>query len=91
MVLPFPAATDDHQRENAEVFAAAGACRIVDEREVEGRLDNQLAQLAIELATDHRQRVRMAQAMTTLARPQATRRVARSIAALLESRQLVVA
>jgi UDP-N-acetylglucosamine--N-acetylmuramyl-(pentapeptide) pyrophosphoryl-undecaprenol N-acetylglucosamine transferase len=91
VVLPFPAATDDHQRENAEVFAAAGACRIVDEREVEGRLDNQLAQLAIELATDHRQRVRMAQAMTTLARPQATRRVARSITALLESRQLVVA
>jgi UDP-N-acetylglucosamine--N-acetylmuramyl-(pentapeptide) pyrophosphoryl-undecaprenol N-acetylglucosamine transferase len=91
VVLPFPAATDDHQRENAEVFAAAGACRMVDEREVEGRLDNQLAQLAIELAADHRQRVRMAQAMTALARPQATRRVARSIAALLESRQLVVA
>jgi UDP-N-acetylglucosamine--N-acetylmuramyl-(pentapeptide) pyrophosphoryl-undecaprenol N-acetylglucosamine transferase len=89
VVLPFPAATDDHQRQNAEVFATAGACRIVDEREVEGRLDNQLAQLAIELAGDHRQRVRMAQAMTALARPQATRRVARSIAALLQSKQLV--
>lgn len=91
VVLPFPAATDDHQLQNAEVFAAAGACRIVDEREVEGRLDNQLAELAIELASNHPQRVRMAQAMTTLARPQATRRVARSIAALLQSRQLVVA
>ncbi len=91
IVLPYPAATDDHQRKNADAFVAAGACRLVDEREVQGRLDNRLAQLAIELASDHRQRVRMAQAMTALARPQATRRVARSIAALLQARQLAVA
>ena len=58
---------------------------------MEGRLDNQLAELTIELAGDHRQRVRMAQAMTALARPQATRRVARTIVALLQSRQLSVA
>jgi UDP-N-acetylglucosamine--N-acetylmuramyl-(pentapeptide) pyrophosphoryl-undecaprenol N-acetylglucosamine transferase len=91
IVLPYPAATDDHQRKNAERFAAAGACRILDEREVKGRLDNALAQLTIELLGDHRQRVRMAQSMTSLARPLATRRVARSIAALLQSRQLAVA
>jgi UDP-N-acetylglucosamine--N-acetylmuramyl-(pentapeptide) pyrophosphoryl-undecaprenol N-acetylglucosamine transferase len=91
IVLPYPAATDDHQRKNADAFSAAGACRILDEREVHGRLDNQLAHLTIELASDHRQRVRMAQAMTSLARPQATRRVARSIAALLQARQLAVA
>jgi UDP-N-acetylglucosamine--N-acetylmuramyl-(pentapeptide) pyrophosphoryl-undecaprenol N-acetylglucosamine transferase len=89
IVLPYPAATDDHQRRNADAFAAAGACRIVDEREVQGRLDNHLMDLTIELASDHRQRVRMAQAMTTLARPQATRRVARSIVEILQSRQLI--
>lgn len=91
IVLPFPAATDDHQRKNAEAFSAAGACRILDEREVSGRLDNRLAEVTIELAGDHRQRVRMAQGMTSLARPQATRRVARTIVALLQSRQLSVA
>jgi len=89
IVLPYPAATSDHQRKNADVFAEAGACRIIDEREVEGRLDDHVARAAIELASDQRQRVRMAQAMTGLARPQATQQVARSIAALLEARAAV--
>ncbi len=91
IVLPYPAAKDDHQRKNADVFAAAGGCRILDERDVQGRLDNRLAQLTIELASDHRQRVRMAQAIAALARPHATRRVARWIAALLQARQLTAA
>ncbi len=91
IVLPFPEATDDHQRKNAEAFVAAGACRLLDERQVQGRLDNRLAEETIELASDHRQRVRMAQGMAALARPQATRRVARTIVALLQSRQLSVA
>ena len=89
IVLPYPAATDDHQRKNADVFADAGACRTVDQREVQGRLDDRLAQVTIELASDDRQRVRMAQAMLGLARPHATSHVAQSIARLLESRAAV--
>ncbi len=91
IVLPYPTAADNHQRKNADVFAAAGAARTVDEREVTGRLDNQLAKTIIELASNAPQRVRMAQAMTTLAHPQATRQVARSIAILLEAQQLAAA
>jgi UDP-N-acetylglucosamine--N-acetylmuramyl-(pentapeptide) pyrophosphoryl-undecaprenol N-acetylglucosamine transferase len=90
-VLPLPSAASDHQRKNADVFDAAGACRTIDERELEGRLDNCLSQAFVELASDHPQRVRMAQAMAGLARPRATRRVARSIRALVESRKLAVA
>ena len=88
ILLPFPHASDDHQRKNAEVFAAAGAAKALDERALVGRLDNHLAVAIGELAGAPRVRVRMAQAMTRLARPDATRRVARSIGALLESSRL---
>jgi UDP-N-acetylglucosamine--N-acetylmuramyl-(pentapeptide) pyrophosphoryl-undecaprenol N-acetylglucosamine transferase len=91
IVLPHPAAPNDHQRKNAEVFAAAGACRTIDQRAPSGRLDDHLAQTIIELAGDHPQRVRMAQAMRSLARPGATRDVARSIAALVSARSIPAA
>ena len=48
---PIPRATDDHQRKNADVFAAAGAAMTLDERELHGRLDNHLASAIVELAT----------------------------------------
>ena len=85
ILLPFPKATDNHQRKNADVFTAAGACKTLDERELSGRLDNHLTRAVVELTTAHPQRVRMAHAMTRLARPDATRRVAQSIGALLRS------
>jgi UDP-N-acetylglucosamine--N-acetylmuramyl-(pentapeptide) pyrophosphoryl-undecaprenol N-acetylglucosamine transferase len=88
ILLPFPKATDNHQRKNADVFSAAGACKTLDERELSGRLDNHLAQAVVELATSHPERVRMAHAMTRLARPDATRRVAQSIGTLLQSTEL---
>ncbi|MEX0677842.1 MAG: undecaprenyldiphospho-muramoylpentapeptide beta-N-acetylglucosaminyltransferase [Pirellulales bacterium] len=91
IVLPYPAATDDHQRKNADVFAAAGACRTIDQRDLAGRLDDHLARAVIELASDHPQRIRMAQALSGLARPQATRHVSRSIAALLAARPITAA
>ena len=91
ILLPFPKATDNHQRRNADVFSAKGACKTLDERELDGRLDNHLAAAVVELATAHPLRVRMAHAMTQLARPEATRRVAKSIAALLHSTRLATA
>jgi UDP-N-acetylglucosamine--N-acetylmuramyl-(pentapeptide) pyrophosphoryl-undecaprenol N-acetylglucosamine transferase len=35
VLVPYPHAADDHQRQNAEVFAAAGGCVIVDPRDPE--------------------------------------------------------
>ena len=34
VLIPFPGATDDHQRRNAEVLAGAGAAVLMDEREL---------------------------------------------------------
>ena len=50
------APADDHQRKNADVFAAAGAARTLDEREPSGRLDNHLAAAVVELASGHAER-----------------------------------
>ncbi len=88
ILLPFPLATNNHQRKNADVFTATGAAKTLDERELSGRLDNHLAGAVVELANDPRRRAGMAEAMRGLARPDATRHVARSVATLLEFREL---
>ena len=87
ILLPFPRATDNHQRKNADVYSEAGAARALDERELSGRLDNHLAGSVVELATNHAGRFQMAQAMSRLARPQATARVGRAIWAILANQQ----
>jgi UDP-N-acetylglucosamine--N-acetylmuramyl-(pentapeptide) pyrophosphoryl-undecaprenol N-acetylglucosamine transferase len=83
VLLPYPQATGDHQRKNAEVFVAAGGAKIIDQREVVGRLDNHLAQVVIELATNEALRATMADASSRMARPNATRRVTKSLVTLL--------
>ena len=47
VVLPYPHATDDHQAANARHFAAGGGCVTIDQRDVSGRLDDQLADLLL--------------------------------------------
>ncbi len=88
ILLPYPAAADDHQRKNAEVYCHAGGCALLDERELDGRLDNHLADAVSELAGAHRIRVRMAQAMQRLARPDATQAVVRTIGSLFAGRSM---
>jgi UDP-N-acetylglucosamine--N-acetylmuramyl-(pentapeptide) pyrophosphoryl-undecaprenol N-acetylglucosamine transferase len=83
ILLPYPHAADDHQRANADVFAAAGACRVLDQRELADRLDNQLAALVSDLAGDMALRSRMSEAMLRQARPHAARLVVKAIANLL--------
>jgi UDP-N-acetylglucosamine--N-acetylmuramyl-(pentapeptide) pyrophosphoryl-undecaprenol N-acetylglucosamine transferase len=73
LVCPYPHATNDHQRRNAVEFAAAGACIIADERELN---DQGLATAVLRLLADGRQREQMSLAMRLLARPHAARRVA---------------
>jgi UDP-N-acetylglucosamine--N-acetylmuramyl-(pentapeptide) pyrophosphoryl-undecaprenol N-acetylglucosamine transferase len=89
ILLPYPRATHDHQRKNADWYVEHNAARSLHERELTGRLDTHLAGALCDLAAAHRVRVRMAHAMTMLARPDATARVARSIGVVLESGQLV--
>jgi UDP-N-acetylglucosamine--N-acetylmuramyl-(pentapeptide) pyrophosphoryl-undecaprenol N-acetylglucosamine transferase len=76
VMIPYPHATDDHQRLNAEPFVAAGAARMIDERTIAGRLDDELVTVLNELIIQPKQRQAMSLAMYELARPDAAWQVA---------------
>jgi UDP-N-acetylglucosamine--N-acetylmuramyl-(pentapeptide) pyrophosphoryl-undecaprenol N-acetylglucosamine transferase len=80
ILVPFPAATDDHQRQNARVFAGAGAAVIVEERDLTGV---SLAAVAGDLIADADRRSTMARAMRTLARPDAASRIVECVLSLV--------
>ena len=79
MLLPWPKAADDHQRKNAEVFAAAGAAGLLDGRDVKVRLDNAIAEQLALIIRDSARRKQMAAAMQSLARPNAAWHIASMI------------
>ena len=73
ILVPLATSSDDHQRKNAEVFVAAGAAVVIDERELKtAALSDALAAL---LADTERRR-RMKDAAGKLARPDAAQRIA---------------
>lgn len=73
ILVPFPYAADDHQRRNAEAFAAAGAARMVLDRELTGR---RLFEEVTALAGEPGLLERMGEAARRLAKPGAARRAA---------------
>jgi UDP-N-acetylglucosamine--N-acetylmuramyl-(pentapeptide) pyrophosphoryl-undecaprenol N-acetylglucosamine transferase len=83
LLLPWPKAANNHQRANAEVYAAAGAAQMLDAREVTGRLDNAIAGWLAPLLHDPARREQMASAIQALARPNAAWHVAVMINQLL--------
>lgn len=70
--IPFPHATDDHQRRNAEALLGAGACRMLLERELSGE---RLAREITELVDDRERLAAMGEAARSLARPDAAARI----------------
>ena len=66
VLLPYPQAANNHQRKNANVYVAAGAACLLDEREVTGRLDDRLAELLDRVFNDSNGRAIMAHAMRVL-------------------------
>ena len=80
LLVPFPHAADNHQTANAKVYAAAHACRMVDETQQTGALDAALARELDSLVSDHHLRVEMGRNMQKLARPQAAAQIAGAIA-----------
>ena len=83
ILVPYPHATADHQRRNAEWMAAGGAALVVDDAALSGAL---LGRLVAELLGDDERRARMAAASRRLGRPDATQRVADTIEALMETK-----
>jgi UDP-N-acetylglucosamine--N-acetylmuramyl-(pentapeptide) pyrophosphoryl-undecaprenol N-acetylglucosamine transferase len=72
VLVPFPAATDDHQRRNAEVLDRAGAAVLLHERDLTA---DRLADVTADLVGDRGRRGRMANAMRAFARPDAAARI----------------
>jgi UDP-N-acetylglucosamine--N-acetylmuramyl-(pentapeptide) pyrophosphoryl-undecaprenol N-acetylglucosamine transferase len=83
LLVPFPAATDDHQRKNASVLETAGAAAVVDERELSG---GRLAGTIGELLGDTGRLAAMGAAMRRFARPDAARVIVDRLDALVAAR-----
>jgi UDP-N-acetylglucosamine--N-acetylmuramyl-(pentapeptide) pyrophosphoryl-undecaprenol N-acetylglucosamine transferase len=72
VLVPFPAATDDHQRKNASVLAAAGAAVMVEEREMP---DGRLPDVILSLLRERERLSSMSSAMHQFAKPDAAARI----------------
>lgn len=72
LLVPYPYAADDHQTRNAEVFARAGAAKLLQERDLDA---GKLAAMAISVLGDLQTRTGMAQAARDLALPDAAARI----------------
>lgn len=73
VLLPYPHAVDDHQTKNAEGFVVAGAAKLVQDRDFE---PSRFAGMLEHLLRDGEQRLAMANAARTLAKPDAAATIA---------------
>lgn len=83
VLVPLPTAADDHQRKNAEVLMAAGATRMLLQRDVTAE---SLSAALVELLHDPAERARMGAAAKGLAKPQALEQIAGMVVGLAKSR-----
>ena len=81
ILVPYPFAADDHQTRNAEVFADAGAAKLVRESDLDAE---KLASLATSILQDLPTYKRMAKAARALAIADAAERVCTAIEATLK-------
>ena len=72
ILIPFPGATDDHQRKNAEALARGGAATMVEQRELTGE---RLAREILSLVDNAAERRRMGEAAARLAKPNAANEI----------------
>jgi UDP-N-acetylglucosamine--N-acetylmuramyl-(pentapeptide) pyrophosphoryl-undecaprenol N-acetylglucosamine transferase len=73
VLIPFARAADDHQRENARALEAAGAARMIEEKDL---TPERLATVLTEVLGDAARLTAMEEAARKLARPDAAARVA---------------
>lgn len=76
VLVPFPAATDDHQRRNAQVLVDAGAAVMIEERHLDA---GRLAATVVALLADPAGLANMRRAMASFARPDAATRIVHQI------------
>lgn len=83
VVVPYPQAADNHQAANAKSYAAASACRVVEEAPEARGLDAALVRELEPLMTDHHLRGDLAANMQKVAKPQAASQIASAVASQL--------
>lgn len=77
ILVPYPAAADQHQLRNAQAYARAGAAILLEQREL---TPERLSAAVGELIGDEEQRQAMARAVRAFARPDAAERIAALVA-----------
>ena len=82
ILVPYPFATGDHQRKNAEYFARGGGAVVVPQTEL-----GTVPELARSLLDDPRRREELRRAMLRLARPDAADEIAEELVALAAARR----
>jgi len=85
VVVPYPHATDEHQRKNAAVLAVAGAAVVVEERPSPDGLDDRLSLAVGQLLADPERRRQMSAAMVEWSHPNAACDVAALIYELTQT------
>jgi UDP-N-acetylglucosamine--N-acetylmuramyl-(pentapeptide) pyrophosphoryl-undecaprenol N-acetylglucosamine transferase len=83
VLVPYPHATADHQRRNAEYFATAGGAVVVDD----AHAATVVPEVVAELLSDPERRRAMADAMLVAARPDAAESIADELVALATARR----
>ncbi len=83
VLVPYPHAADDHQRKNAEVYTEAGACFLLDQRDVTDRPEQSLAAQILPLIANRKTRETMADRMRVMAHPDAAADIASMIHKML--------
>ncbi len=87
VVVPYPHAAADHQRKNAAVLTAVGACTLIDSAQRrDDDFETALADAVTGLLWDDRRRWAMRAAMLRLGTPDAARHVADLVLSLIEER-----
>jgi len=87
VLVPFPAAADDHQRFNAQALSAAGAAVMLEERTMQS---GDLWESVLHLLGEEERLRRMAAAMSARGRPDAAAQIARELLDLAEGNDEVV-
>ena len=73
ILIPYPYATDDHQRANAEIFVRSGAAELINEREIQPEV---FASVVSKLLSDSQRRAMMSSAARGLSPESAAANVA---------------
>jgi UDP-N-acetylglucosamine--N-acetylmuramyl-(pentapeptide) pyrophosphoryl-undecaprenol N-acetylglucosamine transferase len=83
ILVPYPDATADHQRKNAEYFERAGGALVVPDEQAH----DEVPRLAAELLGDAGRLARMGEAMRGAAKPDAAERIADELVELAAARR----